>query len=291
MATLCNDLLFELIRNLAMNGLTQRILWMRQSVDPDGDGDVARFIRGLSMPLVMDIEMTEDQQTFLIPFHQARVVNFLVLWGDGTQEVYNSDTWVHKYVVHKYCDPGTYIVRLYRIDGTDSGLDHLGFGGAPVTDNWWRPLRSLRTLGTLGIRSLSACFLGAKDFNLPLGHLDTSSITDLAYMFSGAESFNQPIGRWDVSNVTNIKSMFLGASKFNQNIGTWDVSKVQNMESMFSYASAFNQDVSHWNVESLTNMKNMFHWATNFNQNLEAWDQQRAEIEGNVSASSSQPDR
>jgi surface protein len=254
-----------------------------------------------AQPAVMDVQFAPDQdRRFLIPFTEAKVVRFKVQWGDGKEDEVTSGT----FVTHEYASHGHYVVRLWQMDST--GLDHLGFGQSQPSPSWWRPLTKLRSLGTLGIRSLSGLFRGAGQFHLSI-HLNTTAVTDLSYMFSEATfseatfseatSLNQRIGNWNVSNVTNMDGLFLRAHNFNeplhkwncsnvttmkfmfysailfdQNIGNWDVSKVKEMEHMFDCADAFNQDLSKWQVGNVTNMKHMFFGATRFNQNLAAWD-------------------
>ena len=66
-------------------------------------------------------------------------------------------------------------------------------------------------------------FLGATNFNQPIGSWNTSNVTTMANMFSGATNFNQPINSWDTSSVTSMAYMFSGATSFNQHIGTFNI--------------------------------------------------------------------
>jgi hypothetical protein len=77
-----------------------------------------------------------------------------------------------------------------------NALDHLGFGPLcrrAETHYWWKPLRSIESLGDLGIRALSLLFYAAKEIQANLSQLSVGGITDMNGMFLEASNFNQPI--------------------------------------------------------------------------------------------------
>jgi surface protein len=229
--------------------------------------------RKMPCPLVLDVHIDDPlKNQFRIPFFEAQIANIKIDWGDGKEEFFSQSMLKsnhNSHVAHEFGDVGGYVVRVFAADNAGPvWLDHLGLGRLRTFSHeaWFRPLRAVRSLGTLGIRSLCGLFKGAEKFNLPLSHLDLSAVTDLSFMFSGAGSFNQPIEKWNVSNVTNMSKMFNHAVSFNQPLSDWDVGKVLTMKAMFNGAEKFDGDISRWDVSSLMNMKFMFAFALEFNQ-------------------------
>jgi surface protein len=273
------DILAQLLGWLAWDGAS--VTFQHLAYLTINSSQLKQAARKVQRPLVLDIHIDESQRhRFIIPVAESQTLNVKIDWGDGNVEyvthskVKNSQVDPAMYIDHVYA-AGDYVIRVFPAD--DIGpvwLDHLGFGKKYIaySDIWWRPLRAVRSLGALGIRSLCGLFYGAEDFNLPLSHLDISNVTDLSYIFLYAVSFNQPIEKWNVSNVTNMASMFYGATKFNKPLDCWDVGKVEDMSHMFFSAISFNQPVSSWNVSHVKNMTAMFTSAASFNQPLGDWD-------------------
>lgn len=201
----------------------------------------------------------ENDTTLMFPFCQRTLAQIEIHWGDGTIDiVQDSDV---KFVLHEFPAAGEYTVRVFRAHSNPTGgLDHIGFstGDIWLTGYWWGRLRSIESLGNIGIRSLSALFHLAEDIQADLTKLDVGDITDMSEMFHCAYNFNQPIGRWNVGNVTSMKAMFYCATNFNQPIGSWDVSKVTSMSHMFRDALKFNQPLDAWNVKNVADMECAF---------------------------------
>ena len=153
-------------------------------------------------------------------------------------------------------------------------------------------------LCTSFVTDMSKLFKGLTNFNMPIGHWDTSRVTnmeemffdassfgprqqigdwdvgrvtDMSYMFYNAQSFNRPINRWNVSNVVDMDEMFSHAESFDQPIGGWDVGKVMYMSGMFYHADSFDQPIGNWNVSNVVNMSGMFEGAYSFNQPIGNW--------------------
>jgi surface protein len=231
--------------------------------------------RSMERPLLLTIEYGDydDDRQFEFPFQDATVVRIEIDWGDGcVEKVLNIGPG---FALHEYQHPGVYHVKVFPVGPrNETGgvwLDHLGCHWIQDTSRWWRPLRSLDSLGTLGITSLSLLFRRMKANVVDVSRLRTDKITDMSHMFSFS-SFNQPIGHWNVSNVTNMSSMFQCAKEFNQPIGMWNVSSVENMVNMFCEATAFNQPIGNWNVGNVRSMMTMFSITESFNQPIGEWD-------------------
>jgi surface protein len=224
-----------------------------------------------------------------LPLVNGGTYNFVVDWGDGTQDTITS--WNQAETLHTYATAGTYTLN---ISGT---ISEWSFGNSVVAYN--NKILSISSWGSLKFgtisnnaftncinlnlssvsdvpdlsssNSLAGCFAGSGVTTINrINEWDISNITNTSGMFS-ATSFNQNISSWDVSSVTNMVNMFGNSFLFNQNINSWDVSSVTSMASMFRGATAFNQPLNSWNVANVTNMFQMFLGATSFNQNLNSW--------------------
>jgi surface protein len=238
--------------------------------------DLKKLVGKEERPLVLRIafDRESNETTFIFPFCQSTVAKIEIHWGDGKVDLIQ-DSAV-KYVRHEYAAAGEYTVRVFRSadagsDKSSVALDHLGLHPDINESAWWKPLRSIDSLGDLGIRSLNSLFFGAEDIRADLSQLDVRHIENMEAMFYKAANFNQPIGGWDVSNVTNMAFMFYHAYKFNQPIGEWNVSNVTDMAYMFHHASEFDQPIGQWSVSNVTQMQSMFKSATRFNHDVGEW--------------------
>eukprot|EP01122_Echinamoeba_exundans_P007315 TRINITY_DN2218_c0_g1_i1.p1 TRINITY_DN2218_c0_g1~~TRINITY_DN2218_c0_g1_i1.p1 ORF type:complete len:373 (+),score=50.89 TRINITY_DN2218_c0_g1_i1:668-1786(+) len=268
------EFLGRFLHFLALDGASKP--WQRLAYLTCNNSDLETIAKEMVRPLVVDIAFDErDPKEFILPFSAASVVHIVIDWGDGTPLESVQDA-SRKFASHRYSQPGEYRVRVWpspSVTSNSTWLNHLGWGMSAVWDRsklWWKPLRAFRSLGSLGITSLSGLF-ASSDFNLPLDSLDMSSITNISFMFHSALSFNQPIEMWDLRNVTSLCGTFENAKHFNQPLGAWDVSKVWNMIYTFSQAESFNQPLNTWDVGTVTSMKFMFCVAKAFNHPIDTW--------------------
>jgi len=236
--------------------------------------------------------------------------NFVVDWGDGTNDTITSTS-----AIHTYASAGMYIItitgtiigwcfnnwgdKLKMLEIVQWGCLQLGNMGSyfygcsnlqltasdnlnlTATTNLYRSFMNCVGLGSSGtsngwdvsgVTDMSWMFCAASTFNQPIGSWNVSSVTDMSNMFTNAAAFNQPIGSWNVSSVTDMSYMFYDANSFNQPIGSWNVSSVTDMSYMFYNTNFFNQTLDNWNTSSVTSMSSMFMEATEFNQFLGSWD-------------------
>jgi len=242
---------------------------------------------GVNTDFVTTWETTTSDETITLPLNYGGTFNFLVDWGDGSDDTITAYNQSEK--THNYVTAGTHTVT---ISGT---LPTWGFknGGDKLkiktVDNWGQiglidmsggfqgcsKLTSSATdagdFSNIIFNGLAIMFNGATLFNGDIGAWDVSSNTNFYQMFKDAAAFNKDISSWSMGLAISLNSMFLGASSFNQDIGGWDTSSATNMSSMLALGAAFNQDISSWNVSSVTNMSWMFFDATSFDQNLGSW--------------------
>jgi surface protein len=269
-----SELLLHLSNILSLDGYAV-YTWHKLAYLVCKNAEWVKKAQGMERPLLLTIEYgdgDEDRQ-FEFPFQNATVVRIEIDWGDGcvekVLEVGDGSAF------HEYKHPGVYHVKVFPVgDRAETGgvwLDHLGWYWMRDTSRLWRPLRSLDSLGTLGITSLMALFRKMASNIVDVSRLRTDKITDMSHTFADS-SFNQPIGHWNVSNVTNMWCMFAGAKEFNQPIGMWNVSSVKTMSGTFHGATAFNQPIGDWSVGNVINMENMFSTAESFNQPIGEWD-------------------
>jgi surface protein len=194
-----------------------------------------------------------------LPLVADGTYNFVVRWGDGTNETITS----HLEAIHTYSASGSYTIL---ITGTLVGWSFNNGGDRSK-------LSSIRQWGTMRLGNSGGYFYGANRMGVSaIDSPDLSETTNLQAMFRSASAFNGAIGHWDVSRVTSMHSMFRRASVFNRPIGDWDVSKVVSFDSMFSGAESFDQPLGGWNVSSAVTMVRMFDGATSFNQDIGDWD-------------------
>lgn len=230
-----------------------------------------------------------------LPLINGGTYNFVVDWGDGTQDTITS--WNQAETLHTYASAGIYTLT---IDGTilewsffesiiDFGvsdsikltsisswgslqfgvLANSNFNGCVNLD-----LTSVSDLPNLSNTiTLDNCFSDCNSLtNINRSNeWDTSNVNIMIATFANSNNFNSDISSWNTSNVNDMNGMFLNATSFNQNIGVWDVGNVTAMQGMFNGATVFNQDIGGWNVSSVNDMSSMFFSAINFNQNIGSW--------------------
>ncbi|NQX82063.1 MAG: BspA family leucine-rich repeat surface protein, partial [Flavobacteriaceae bacterium] len=229
-----------------------------------------------------------DGATVVLPLYSGGVYNFIVNWGDGSdEEIVNTST-----ASHQYNNKGTYVITMKgKIEGFNFSR----------TSNSKYMITDIIQWGRLELGNRGGYFSSCKNINITASdspNLDDT--TDLNYMFFGSNLFNGDISNWDVTGVTDMTGMFWGATSFD-NGGValdWQGGLKASMKYMFSYAISFNQDISSWNVSAVkdmtamfyeasmfdnggvelnwqgelkANMSTMFHEAISFNQDISAW--------------------
>jgi surface protein len=227
-----------------------------------------------------------------LPLDPLGTYNFIVYWGDGTQDTITS--WNQAETLHTYATAGIYTIG---IAGT---IVEWSFGNAVVNDN--RKLISISSWGTLqfGIFSdlnfyqcinlelltvtdvpdfsattaLQNAFDGCTSLTTinRSNEWDTSNIQNMIATFADCSALNTDISSWDVSNCTDMNAMFYNCQVFNSDISGWDVSQNTSMYAMFINAQSFNQPIGSWDVSSVTTMQEAFTNALSFNQPINSWD-------------------
>lgn len=216
-----------------------------------------------------------------LPLTNGGTYNFLVDWGDGTQNIITS--WNQPEILHTYATGGVYTITMTGL------ISEWSFGDALfnllVSDS--QKLLSISSWGDLQFGTTAAflCFYQCTNLDLSFvsdlpnlsntlyldncfsdctslttinrsNEWNTSNFVNMVAMFSNSPNFNSDITTWNTSNVTDLNGMFQNASAFNQNIGSWDVSNVTNMNNMFKNATAFNQNIGSWNISNVTSFIN-----------------------------------
>jgi len=175
--------------------------------------------------------------TFIIAKPGVGSFDYSVDWGNGDCEHNTANTDHTK----DYDETGTFLVCVY---GTfpqlafNNGGDKAKVLGAQLGDVAWA--------------SFATAFRGCSNFNLLVGHANTSNVTDMRYMFNQCGSFNQPVEMLDTSNVTDMTYMFNGCVSFNQSVAHFDTSQVTNMLRMFQNCTAFKQSLAAFDMEAVT---------------------------------------
>lgn len=243
----------------------------------------------------------EDNFEIMIGTNPDYEYNYIIDWGDGTQEQLTTQNPNHTYTSageYKVSIQGGFpAIKMGHNDFiNDEGLEvvksligleqwgtivwenfNKGFANCVNMEYHATDIPNLQNVGDMSgmFASFSYVELDSGEpsvFNGDLSNWDVSNVTDFSAMFLKAEAFNSDLSGWDVSNALNFSSMFHGATLFNANIGGWDVSNATNLSAMFAYASSFNIDISGWDVSNVTDMANMFLSAINFNQDIGGWD-------------------
>jgi surface protein len=224
---------------------------------------------------VWDTTITSGSSTasnqIQLPLINGGTYNFVVDWGDGTQDTITS--WNQAETLHTYASSGIYTLAIEGTILEWSFFESFIYFG--VSDSI--KLTSISSWG-----SLQFGVLANSNFNGCI-NLDLTSVSDLPNLsntitldncFSDCNSLTN-INRsneWDTFNVNIMIATFANSNNFNSDISSWDTSNVNDMNTMFNSATAFNQDISGWDVSSVTNMLDMFNSAVVFNQNIGGWD-------------------
>jgi hypothetical protein len=225
-----------------------------------------------------------------LPLVSVGVYNFVVDWGDGTQDTITS--WNQPEALHTYTVGGIYTVQLL---GT---IIDFSFFFTPVSDK--NKILSISAWGQLqfGV-NVSSSFSSCVNLNLTavsdvpdlslstdfsncfsnysfatinnINQWDMSNVLLLDYMFDNALTFNQSMNSWNTSNITSLRGMFNNCLAYNQSLNSWDTSNVTDMSQMFALTTSFNGNISSWDTRNVQTMLNMFSGAIGFNQDISAW--------------------
>lgn len=169
MSDLDIDIITTILRILALDGDDRT--WAKLAYLTCNNKNLLQRARRMDRPAVFHVSLQPDSSTgdtlrnsltFLIPFFQAETVRIEVDWGDDSERTVVATTM--RSVSHKYSRGGEYCVRVYphrnaSITGSDRGifLDHLGFSDRIKISNWWKPLRGIASLGSLGLLRSTLC--------------------------------------------------------------------------------------------------------------------------------------
>jgi surface protein len=236
---------------------------------------------------------------FQLPLLSNGTINFVVDWGDGTQNTITSFNQAE--TLHTYSEGGNYTIKIAGI------LRGWSFNNGGDRQKFF----NIITWGCFNLTNFGA-FSGCRFLYIPedqvgIQFLDVPRIsgTVIATAFSGCESLMQNIGNppvlggWDVSGVQNFNAMFFGVRygdfvncdleywntssaifmastfngcrEFNTPISSWNTSNVTNMLGLFSGCYVFDQPIGNWNTSKVTSMQNMFLDASIFNQPIGNW--------------------
>ena len=182
--------------------------------------------------------------------------NFLVDWGDGTQNIITS--WNQPEILHTYATGGVYTITMTGL------ISEWSFGDALfslfVSDS--EKLLSISSWGDLQFGTT-----GTYQYFYQCTNLDLSSVSDLPNLSNTIDLTNcfelctslTTINRsneWDVSNIIRMIATFNNCTNFNSDITTWDISNVTDMNTMFQNASSFNQNIGGWNISNVATFIN-----------------------------------
>lgn len=201
-----------------------------------------------------------------LPLYVSGTYNFIVYWGDGTQDTITS--WNQAETLHTYATAGTYTISIL---GT---ISQWSFGNSVVNDS--EKILSISSWGTLQfgvVEDLNFYQCVNLDLSVVTDAPDLSATTALKNSFDSCTSLTtiNKSNEWNTSNVTNMIGTFLNCTIFNSDISTWDVSNCTDLKNMFDNCKAFNSNISGWNVSQNLSMYRMFRDANSFNQPIGSW--------------------
>jgi hypothetical protein len=136
-------------------------------------------------------QTTAANETLTIPLFLGATYNFIIDWGDGTLQHWNTDASPS----HSYASPGTHTISI-------SGLfPRIYFNQGGDRDK----IRTVEQWGSIAWTSMDAAFRGAT--NIEIQAEDTpnlSGVTSLRQMFQSARSVqgSPSVGDWNVSTAT-----------------------------------------------------------------------------------------
>ena len=231
---------------------------------------------GSSSDFIFKINTDGEGDTFTFPLYNGGTYNFVVDWGDGSEDstvtAYNDEDRIHEYATDdiftitvtgtltgfRFANSGD---RLLIIEISNFGNFNPGNTGQTFYGCSNLIITANDTMDLTGVTTMSRMFQGCSSITTypNMNYFDTSGVTNMEHVFNGCTNFNQPLSQWDTSSVTSMYQMFINCVAFNQDIGDWDTGKVTTFENMFYNTDSFNQDIGGWDIGSLTNATSMFH--------------------------------
>lgn len=238
-------------------------------------------------------EDSSEADQVSLPLVSGGTNNFVVDWGDGTQDTITS--WDQPEKTHTYAAPGTYTIT---IDGAMPGfrfnhpqllfrdnlkivlveqwgdllLNQSGFDGCSNLDC------SDDSPVMLGGTAPFACFRACRALTkVNVSGWDLSAAGQINSTFDGCRSLEQIIGleTWDVSEITHMLTAFRGCHVLAlRGIEHWNTSSVINLNFLFNATArdlddtAF-PDISRWDVRNVTGWNNTFVGSNNSVENYD----------------------
>jgi surface protein len=180
---------------------------------------------------------------FKPPFEVGGNSDFIVNWGDGTEESFSGDTLSHTYAV-----AGTYDVTI------------LGGIGAWAFDDAGDKLKITNVIEWGDFVLRKDAFRGCTNLNTTASDAPTL-VSNIDRAFSGCTSLTTlDVSGWNTANVVSMKATFLSCGALTAlAVADWNVSLLQYPDALFLGCSSVAElDVSNWNTRSMLTTQSMF---------------------------------
>lgn len=241
---------------------------------------------------------SSDNNQVKLPLQSAGDYNFIVKWGDGTQN--HIKTWNQSEVTHTYAASGTYdieisgIIKGWQFGGSNDCKKILtirSFGGLVIISDgafqgcsnlvitaldelkinanslyatfyFCEKLTRVPKMDTKNIINFTSMFQYA-NIQGPLT-IDTRNATALTTLLYNNRYFNSPINHLDTSKNTSMAYFLSGdydaaVMRFNQSFEGINTSKVTNMAYMLYNCQFFNHSLAGIDIQLVSNMTDMLY--------------------------------